>query len=477
MGVSRSAVWIATPTIIVMMVLATGVELARSYRAIVQVAYTKAESSGFLVAEWIAESFSTIEYMLRDSLYGFDETTISARAHPESRVRSINARFVHRASLYDDILFLGLFDRECVIQFGSLASIIGRSSKLLRREYCTRVMEAPLEAVKITDLFVSSTGEMNVSVTYPLVSAGDEVAGFALAGLDLSFFQRWLNDLDDPTITISIIDFNRILLARKPIAAGIGRPVVDRRLARFIREGPEHVRFRVDSPVDGIDRLWALRKIRDLPFVVAVGYQIDDVLFPWRVKAAVYLAGNLVIVIISVFLALAYHKNVVTAVDMERLAMNDPLTGLMNRRSFDRFARARIAEADQRARSAAAVMIDVDHFKAINDTHGHDVGDEVLRRVAATITSSFRVSDLVCRWGGEEFLVYLSDAEPDIARRMAERLRARIAATAFPGGIGVTVSQGVSTLSEADGFEDLVRRADANLYEAKRSGRDCIRAG
>jgi diguanylate cyclase (GGDEF)-like protein len=126
-------------------------------------------------------------------------------------------------------------------------------------------------------------------------------------------------------------------------------------------------------------------------------------------------------------------------------------------------------------------MIDVDHFKAVNDTHGHSVGDQVLEHVARQLAAALRVSDDVGRWGGEEFLALLPEADADEALSAAERLRAQVQHSAFPGAdgpIAVTVSVGVvavpaSALADAR-IDDLVRRADAALYRAKALGRNRV---
>src|SRR5439155_17774434 len=119
----------------------------------------------------------------------------------------------------------------------------------------------------------------------------------------------------------------------------------------------------------------------------------------------------------------------------------------------------------------AAVMVDIDHFKRINDTDGHSAGDRVLQEVAARLRTSVRVEDLLARWGGEEFLVILPLAGAEGAASLAERIRETIAAEPIADGhrtLEVTVSVGFATLLEGEGMEAMVARADAALYGAKR---------
>jgi two-component system cell cycle response regulator len=164
--------------------------------------------------------------------------------------------------------------------------------------------------------------------------------------------------------------------------------------------------------------------------------------------------------------------------DARRLAASDALTGLPNRRAFvDAIERER-SRATRHALPFSFVMIDVDHFKSINDTHGHAAGDLVLQAVARALTSVARRSDVVGRWGGEEFVVALPQTSEAGARVAAERLRKAIADTKciLPSGetIHVTASLGVASVDCAWQTDALVARADSAMYEAKSDGRNRV---
>lgn len=166
---------------------------------------------------------------------------------------------------------------------------------------------------------------------------------------------------------------------------------------------------------------------------------------------------------------------------MEELALRDGLTGLLNRRAMRDRARAGLAQARRRQSPFALAMIDVDHFKAINDTYGHAAGDQVLGHMARVLSGAVRASDDVGRWGGEEFLVLLPAADAGEAAVAAERLREQIAATechADARPIAVTVSIGVAILEGprlgTTGLDVLIRVADAALYHAKAQGRNRV---
>jgi diguanylate cyclase (GGDEF)-like protein len=156
---------------------------------------------------------------------------------------------------------------------------------------------------------------------------------------------------------------------------------------------------------------------------------------------------------------------------VQRLAATDGLTKIANRRTFESTLEREVARATRSAEHLSLVMIDIDHFKRLNDEHGHQAGDEVLRNVAAALSCECRDFDTAARYGGEEFAVVLPGCGPDEARLIAERLRQAVAAA--PAAVPITASAGVATYPAHAGDADtLVRAADDALYESKRSGRD-----
>lgn len=157
---------------------------------------------------------------------------------------------------------------------------------------------------------------------------------------------------------------------------------------------------------------------------------------------------------------------------LQRQAITDALTGAYNRRHLD--AEMRRMDATAHATEPALLMIDVDHFKRINDTHGHAAGDEVLRRVAAEIAARKRADDVLFRTGGEEFLLLLPATSTAQAAVLAEALRERIALSVLLPGERVTASIGVAGHATGERLSELARRADAALYEAKRQGRNRV---
>ena len=162
------------------------------------------------------------------------------------------------------------------------------------------------------------------------------------------------------------------------------------------------------------------------------------------------------------------------------LAVTDQLTGLHNRRYMEGQLGALVKRATLGGDPVSALMIDIDHFKKINDAFGHDIGDEVLREFAVRLASNVRAIDLPCRYGGEEFTVIMPGAQLADAQRVAERIRLHVAGSPFrvAGGrelLTVTISVGVATTAgETDTPDSLLKRADEAVYEAKAAGRNRV---
>jgi diguanylate cyclase (GGDEF)-like protein len=165
------------------------------------------------------------------------------------------------------------------------------------------------------------------------------------------------------------------------------------------------------------------------------------------------------------------------ASDLETLAAIDFLTGVYNRRHFEGLARVELARCQRYVRPLSVLMIDIDHFKAVNDAYGHAAGDLVLKNVVAICRAEKRDPDLLARVGGEEFAMMLPETTEAAAAQFAERLRREVAGTmptVYGEKLGVTISIGVAGATIRTAGVELLRCADRALYEAKRSGRDRV---
>ncbi|VTZ27174.1 Diguanylate cyclase (fragment) [Methylocella tundrae] len=168
------------------------------------------------------------------------------------------------------------------------------------------------------------------------------------------------------------------------------------------------------------------------------------------------------------------RQNVEASIEM---AVVDALTGLHNRRYLDGALAALLEEAKRKAKPLTLMMFDIDHFKTVNDVHGHEAGDQLLQNLAARIKGLIRSADLFCRLSGDEFVILMPETRLDVAARVAERVRAGVESQGIPveareRPLSVTISIGLA--ESAQNAADLLRRADKALYRSKQSGRNRV---
>lgn len=195
----------------------------------------------------------------------------------------------------------------------------------------------------------------------------------------------------------------------------------------------------------------------------------------YKVRAGFLVLVSSLIVINAGILLLLFRHILVSRLKMQELALTDGLTGLPNRRAFESQSQARLSRAERHPEDMCLLMIDIDHFKAVNDTFGHPVGDKVLVELARSMEETFRASDLLGRIGGEEFTVLLPETSINKAGDIAERFRVIVGCSIFlPDGKPVSVSIGVAERKSSESLSSLSNRADKALYAAKRNGRNRV---
>lgn len=472
--VAGRATILAICTILVILV-ASGLELVSSYQNTLNKLEDEAQTTSYLVAEWVNTAFSTPLYILRDLTNGLDPAELVYPAVDPVQHNLQTQRIIRQAKLYPPTLFLGLFNRDCVVTHTSIGRNLGFDFK--HREYCGLVFQEPIKDYKVSNMFISVESKMNITISYPVLTAEETIAGFGLIGLDLSLFQEWLNRLEiRPGMVVSIFDLKRQLLARLPqleseLGQVVGHPISD----AMIQAGTsEPITARLRSPIDGIDRVWSLRRVSNLPFLMVVGISTQDVLQEWYLKCFVYILGNGVLILFAGLGLREFYRSQQLASRMEQLATTDPLTGLMNRRKFVDVITPSIEESNRYRYPLSVMLIDIDYFKNINDRYGHDVGDQVLQKFAETLGRAACATDAIARWGGEEFVVMLPFTQKQEAVRFGARLQQILLTTPIMDDIYITVSMGVSQHRRYESMDDVIKRADIALYYAKDKGRNRV---
>ncbi|VVN72052.1 GGDEF domain-containing protein [Pseudomonas fluorescens] len=331
-------------------------------------------------------------------------------------------------------------------------------------------------------------GEWRISFSRRVSSATGEFNGVGVASMRLVYFDRLFNSLNiGNDSTINVINRDGIMLAQHPLRNKdlIGKNFSARRnVERILREGTGS--FSGVSSVNGESRLFTFSQVGDLPLTVMVALSTHEVFAAWKRTAIVISSATGVLCIGLLWLTwllcrelkLRHHAEQ----ELAQLAATDALTGVANRRALDQVLSREWARAQRTDKPLSVLMIDADHFKAFNDRHGHQVGDDALRTVAKVISESVRrPADLVARYGGEEFAVVLAETDRAGALQIAESIRAAVEHLSPIKGdkSPITVSIGLSTWSGApeESLKTLLFAADKALYQAKERGRNRVVAG
>ena len=302
--------------------------------------------------------------------------------------------------------------------------------------------------------------------------------GVVAGSIRFTYFHELFERLSlDPEDTITVLKRDRTIMMRRPFDLDIiGKNLNDSQAwkADNLRVGSS---FAGQGPVDPTPRLYA-RSSGTGPMFVVAGKPLSTVFALWQKEAlrigAVVLVLALFVLGSAIVLAREIGRRADAENKLEEMATTDALTGLRNRRKFDHVIDSEWRRAMRQKTPVALLMIDADHFKAYNDTFGHQAGDQVLVGIAICISDSVRrAGDCAARYGGEEFAVLLPNTSATDALKIAETIRAKVLGWS-DGGAGSTVSCGVASLAPTSGMDwtVLVAAADKALYAAKASGRN-----
>lgn len=338
--------------------------------------------------------------------------------------------------------------------------------------------------------------QWTIQFTRPIHHNG-EFAGVMVLSVPTTFFSDYYQQIDvGPNGSIVLLGIDRTVRAIASGAPGASnlelydQPALLENNVYFDPEGPMHGYFEGVTFIDGQYRLAAYRRLEQEDAVVVVLLSPEDFMAPFEERRHLLIASAGVIsllllaVALLVFILAGRHLRATAELrvahkQMKELVNTDTLTGVSSRRYFlDRVT----AELDRTRRHGGRVsllMLDIDHFKQVNDQYGHPGGDIVLKHFAAVCKSTLRSHDLIGRLGGEEFVVALPETELEGAYCVAEKLRLAVASTPIDvtnGPVAITVSIGLTTSSSdpEESLQSLMSKADAALYAAKQSGRNKV---
>lgn len=327
-----------------------------------------------------------------------------------------------------------------------------------------------------------------VALSRRLDAADGSFDGVVVGFLRQSFFEDLFSHVDAPrNAQLLLVRNDGAAIFRwppdepgRPTAAGM--PEVPQRLLT----DPKHEgQFLDNHEAGGTPALYVYHRLRNVPLTMVVVLDQDVILAEWNRQGAILTLLTLVVIVVGMLLTFSLDHALIRRDEvtekLNKLTRSDPLTGLANRRYFESTLEVEWGEARERRRPLSLLMIDVDHFKSVNDTYGHDCGDNLLKAIAAAIATAVRrPRDLAVRFGGEEFIALLPETDARQALVVAENIRSQVAATTVqsPSGESVsrTVSIGVSTMiPDGSMMSPLITEADEQMYRAKAAGRNTIR--
>jgi diguanylate cyclase (GGDEF)-like protein len=422
-----------------------------------------------------------VSHVLNTGSLLLDDVADSVRSHGLGYFRSEEGKrlLLQRSRDFPELQAMLLMDGHGALVVASTLPYPPPSINYADRDYFRRHLAG--EDIVVGEEIVSrSLGRRGSTISRAVRSNRGELEAVVLITVESAHFTRLFEGIQhSANDAIAVLRTDGAIFVRLP-EVEIGRRFPQAEVfarAAVARSG----NFQAESALDGIRRLFSFEMIEGYPLVVVASQSTGAVLAPWWRFTAI-VAGGLAVALALLAAASVYAfrsaaRNESLQAELERQAHTDSLTGLANRRHFMDLAEKELSRTLRYGGSLAVLMVDLDHFKHINDTYGHNTGDLVLQSVAELFRRELRSIDCVGRLGGEEFAVLLPQSDSTGAREVAERLRKAIADTGvareqglpvhFTASIGLAAMPGAAT-----NIDSLLSQADGALYEAKRSGRN-----
>jgi len=456
-------------------------DLAASRASIIAERSALAVQSSKFMSQWFGTTILSTDYVLRDVTTKVSTADLDlASSDPEIQKR-LSAFVRAKLATLPGVHGLGLVDKNCIFVAAAEERVLGiQSNSRLRTERNRTLADSAF--IDYVPFEKSANKQPAILVSRPILSPGGKFLGGAVAAIMLRSTQTWIEAFNiREHDTVAMVDADGVLLAvNPPKPDAIGKRMHYPSVQPSFGDQGGSASFIAVSPVDGRERIYGLCRIEGIPLNIIVGFDRVQTLREWRQREWQLLVG-----FITLFLLLGVvfrmHLGALAQRDeMKRLAITDPLTGVSNRRQLTLSGEMEFKKALRHKHFASVMMVDIDHFKSVNDTWGHPTGDRVIQSLAKAMVESVRDTDLVGRLGGEEFAVVLPGSDSEGACILANRLREFVersgAITSDNGSqVGFTISIGVAGLDGGTAsFEEILGRADRALYEAKSRGRNTV---
>lgn len=420
------------------------------------------------MSEWIKGAFNASDYILRDIIDNVPTTALTYPTNDPIEHARISQLIEKKRQTLPYSNGVGLNDNKCIMTH--TPAEVGFDAS--QREWCYVPMKNPKLDTYVSNMFMSNIGEMMVIQTRKF----PDNKGLAGLGLNLSFFSQWVKKVHiGRGGVVAILDRHFNLLARQPESPqALGKKAGSPILEQFMTSQLKNQSFSHTSPLDGTGRLYNIRKVDNLPFVVIVGLANTDWLASWYKQVAISIFITALLWLMGWFILRHYQDILEQKSELEEISNKDHLTGLYNRHMLSKTLEKEYHRAKRMQGTFEVIILDIDNFKQVNDTYGHNVGDVVLQELALLMKKSIRLSDTLGRWGGEEFLIIAPIKDHQNRSSMAENLRTKIEAYNFTTVHTITASFGVTRYQEGDCINSLIKRADDALYDVKKQGRNQV---
>jgi diguanylate cyclase (GGDEF)-like protein len=472
-----------------------GRSIWRAHDAALRTAQQSAENLSRSVAQHAGDTIKKADTLLYGLVGDLERYAMS-----EAFTNPLQPLLAARAAQLPEIQGLYIYDRDGNWVITSLRGDTAKLNNADREYFAYHRTHADTGPYISAPLRSRLSNEWVVPVSRRIDDADGTFAGVAVATIRLDYLIAYYGSFaigERGSIALARMD-GTVLMRRPDSGVAFGSSIAR---APFFRERIQRERSGTGvtlSPFDGEERIVSFRQLDNYPLAALVGLSTDEILDRWRAETARHLIGIALLIVliallgrhlvkqirdrasISAQLIDTQEKLIALNAELERLALQDALTGLANRRQFDLALASEFRRAARKHTSLALLMIDVDNFKRYNDEYGHPAGDRCLQAISGVIHVQ-RPGDLSARYGGEEFAILMPDTSLEGAVKVAQQIRDDVMARALPhsrnpGGV-VTVSIGVATARPNRGDTDpagLLQSADAALYAAKAAGRNRV---
>lgn len=461
-------------------------DLHRAYNKVLAEASYRATQRSQIIGQNFRTEVLAADYVLRDVLGRVQAQDLVFPDPDPAHAQRMSMLLKEKAATVPDFFSMVLFDQDCVFAVTATGKNTGARSRPALCE-ARRMHQGSGPLVSYVSGKESASGQSVLVLSRSLRSPAGDFLGGVIGVIELDSAQHRFDALRlEPGDSVALLDESQVLLARNPaMAAAIEKRVATPTIPTTLRPDAAAVEVAMQLDADGRERLFGFSRIEGFPFVVAYGFDKARAIGEWQRRTWELGLGYLAMVLLAVLAARAHRTTLLQHDELTRnraalqdLATRDPLTGLYNRRFLDEVMPRELARALRDGTPLAVIMLDLDHFKKVNDVHGHAAGDEVLKTFATLLKTGVRESDLICRYGGEEFIAIMPNMDADQALERAESWRKQLEETRVVHDgfdISVTMSAGIATFPKhCQSANQLFSRADEMLYKSKQDGRNRI---